>query len=111
MNVACNSERAFTDFTYIARSIMVGSNAILYLPNYYYMRPIAKHHYKPIGKVINIGCFGAIRPLKNHINQAIAAIQLSNEIKVDRSEEHTSELQSPIHLVCRLLLEIGRAHV
>src|SRR5690348_17891275 len=29
-----------------------------------------------------------------------------------RSEEHTSELQSPVHLVCRLLLEkkkIGRA--
>src|SRR5690348_17716048 len=26
-------------------------------------------------------------------------------IAVDRSEEHTSELQSPVHLVCRLLLE------
>src|SRR5258708_16170930 len=25
--------------------------------------------------------------------------------RVDRSEEHTSELQSPDHLVCRLLLE------
>src|SRR5690348_18262482 len=25
--------------------------------------------------------------------------------KPDRSEEHTSELQSPVHLVCRLLLE------
>src|SRR5258706_10701769 len=28
-----------------------------------------------------------------------------------RSEEHTSELQSLTNLVCRLLLEIGRAHV
>src|SRR5690348_17935809 len=34
-----------------------------------------------------------------------------------RSEEHTSELQSPVHLVCRLLLEkkkrkrVGGAHV
>src|SRR5258708_10900694 len=27
------------------------------------------------------------------------------EIEVRRSEEHTSELQSPDHLVCRLLLE------
>src|SRR5947208_6517250 len=27
------------------------------------------------------------------------------EINVPRSEEHTSELQSPDHLVCRLLLE------
>src|SRR5258708_31745680 len=26
-------------------------------------------------------------------------------VKVSRSEEHTSELQSPDHLVCRLLLE------
>src|SRR3989442_7728464 len=28
-----------------------------------------------------------------------------------RSEEHTSELQSRPHLVCRLLLEIRKAHV
>src|SRR5690348_17649293 len=26
-------------------------------------------------------------------------------VLMDRSEEHTSELQSPVHLVCRLLLE------
>src|SRR5690348_17446852 len=26
-------------------------------------------------------------------------------VVVSRSEEHTSELQSPVHLVCRLLLE------
>src|SRR5690348_17917763 len=26
-------------------------------------------------------------------------------LRVQRSEEHTSELQSPVHLVCRLLLE------
>src|SRR5438876_8538576 len=25
--------------------------------------------------------------------------------RIKRSEEHTSELQSPVHLVCRLLLE------
>src|SRR5690348_17964110 len=29
----------------------------------------------------------------------------SNTIYASRSEEHTSELQSPVHLVCRLLLE------
>src|SRR5258708_18434370 len=34
------------------------------------------------------------------------AIQhLLDRAKWDRSEEHTSELQSPDHLVCRLLLE------
>src|SRR4051794_41519057 len=29
---------------------------------------------------------------------------------VERSEEHTSELQSPVHLVCRLLLEKKKKH-
>src|SRR5690348_18164009 len=28
----------------------------------------------------------------------------------ERSEEHTSELQSPVHLVCRLLLEKKKKH-
>src|SRR5258708_31835505 len=30
---------------------------------------------------------------------------LSHDERLERSEEHTSELQSPDHLVCRLLLE------
>src|ERR1039457_4311394 len=30
-------------------------------------------------------------------------------VRADRSEEHTSELQSPCNLVCRLLLEKGKA--
>src|SRR5690348_17498506 len=30
---------------------------------------------------------------------------LSVQVLGSRSEEHTSELQSPVHLVCRLLLE------
>src|SRR5690348_17575331 len=29
---------------------------------------------------------------------------------MSRSEEHTSELQSPVHLVCRLLLEKKKTH-
>src|SRR5258708_23548627 len=29
----------------------------------------------------------------------------AREVALERSEEHTSELQSPDHLVCRLLLE------
>src|SRR5438876_7516639 len=33
-----------------------------------------------------------------------AAHEIQDE-KCSRSEEHTSELQSPVHLVCRLLLE------
>src|SRR5258708_15799000 len=38
---------------------------------------------------------------------AVYAITIAEALKleIDRSEEHTSELQSPDHLVCRLLLE------
>src|SRR5690348_18037088 len=38
---------------------------------------------------------------RRHYGAEITTIDLT----VDRSEEHTSELQSPVHLVCRLLLE------
>src|SRR5258708_18850713 len=35
----------------------------------------------------------------------------SQTLTVARSEEHTSELQSPDHLVCRLLLEKKKKHM
>src|SRR5437762_5455861 len=41
----------------------------------------------------------------NQADQACRAELLSNFGKLARSEEHTSELQSPMYLVCRLLLE------
>src|SRR5690348_18461943 len=31
--------------------------------------------------------------------------RIASSTALQRSEEHTSELQSPVHLVCRLLLE------
>src|SRR5256885_12114774 len=34
-----------------------------------------------------------------------AAVHLVRPLEMNRSEEHTSELQSPCNLVCRLLLE------
>lgn len=67
-------------------SAMVGK-PVAVLPNYY---PIFPHHRRPThddypyctNRVadrghINIGCFGAIRPLKNQLSQAIAAIEFA----------------------------------
>src|SRR5690348_17826638 len=34
-----------------------------------------------------------------------AIVSGDSGVRAGRSEEHTSELQSPVHLVCRLLLE------
>src|SRR5207244_12361943 len=45
------------------------------------------------------------------VADAQAATQvIQGEKLFDRSEEHTSELQSPDHLVCRLLLETKKNH-
>src|SRR5256885_12407419 len=38
-----------------------------------------------------------------HLQVAVGAVDLPEQVR--RSEEHTSELQSPCNLVCRLLLE------
>src|SRR6266487_1971423 len=44
--------------------------------------------------------------LRNHVLRRLeAAVAAPNDAHRRRSEEHTSELQSPVHLVCRLLLE------
>jgi glycosyltransferase involved in cell wall biosynthesis len=49
------------------------------LPNYY---PARMHEAAPHKKsdTIHIGCFGAIRPLKNQLIQAVAAIEYANQI-------------------------------
>src|SRR5690348_17629342 len=41
---------------------------------------------------------------------ARSAARTSRTRPDSRSEEHTSELQSPVHLVCRLLLEKKKQH-
>src|SRR5438876_9152081 len=40
-----------------------------------------------------------------HVRRAQGAVVDPQVVDAPRSEEHTSELQSPVHLVCRLLLE------
>src|SRR5258708_18979320 len=46
---------------------------------------------------------GWIRPPSDRLHQPVCFVDA-------RSEEHTSELQSPDHLVCRLLLEKKKKH-
>src|SRR5258708_15028242 len=43
--------------------------------------------------------------LESHTNATGFPGQTTNNLDCTRSEEHTSELQSPDHFVCRLLLE------
>src|SRR6266487_1385616 len=45
------------------------------------------------------------RPLRHRYRRPMVGTDRPRPPGLLRSEEHTSELQSPVHLVCRLLLE------
>jgi hypothetical protein len=56
---------------------------IIYLPNYYpkdYKKKLVKEKNRYLSEKywIDVACFGAVRPLKNHVVQAIAAIKYCN---------------------------------
>lgn len=54
---------------------------VAYLPNYYPVsRMVPPHFSRNHRNYVNVGCFGAIRPLKNHLVQAIAALKFAENI-------------------------------
>jgi hypothetical protein len=73
VTLSVNSRRMDDQFTELLK------RPILYLPNYYptYSENVCKQNKKHI----DIGCFGAIRPLKNQLIQAVAAINFGNSLK------------------------------
>lgn len=79
--VACNSPRSLRD---IRNYIKIKNNwtdkttnkKIIYLPNYYKLDYNQKK-IKKSDQYIDIGCFGAVRPFKNHLTQALAAIEFA----------------------------------
>lgn len=69
VRVAFNDERAVDAFR-----PLLGDSA--YLPNFYHVceKPAKQHD-----GVYRIGCFGAIRPMKNQLLQALAAVRFADE--------------------------------
>src|SRR5438876_3869052 len=62
---------------------------------------------QPLDKIIDAtegltAIVGTVRPSDQATGRTVPTIAVNPSV---RSEEHTSELQSPVHLVCRLLLE------
>src|SRR5256885_14499792 len=51
------------------------------------------------------------RRAEGHADRAADDVDHGPELGLGRSEEHTSELQSPCNLVCRLLLEKKKKHM
>lgn len=98
--LACNSKEATEDYRRMAKSTGLDPHLVVYLPNYYesevfenvtqtdfvqwHVRTMlgCRPRSEDMRSVINVGCFGAVRPLKNHFNQAFAAITLANELGV-----------------------------
>jgi hypothetical protein len=91
--LACNSPEATSDFRELAVATGANPEYVIYLPNYYRAKPPTKSRFMTglwkflrwigiRGRMpklheegeLHVGCFGAIRPLKNHLHQAIAAI-------------------------------------
>lgn len=82
--LACNDVRADREFrlmisTYKPEWTDELKSRCVYLPNYY---PVHFTPRRPPTKsdVVNIGCFGAIRPLKNQLIQAVAAVEYAKAI-------------------------------
>lgn len=59
---------------------LLGSE-VLYLPNYYKVDCTSSCKFTSNSRKLNVGIFGAIRPLKNTLTQAVASINYANLVK------------------------------
>ena len=87
--VAVNSPQMVEELHLIIKSSWINAfrddddykhlNKIVFLPNFYPRECLKKKHHNE-RDTIDIGCFGAIRPLKNQLIQAVAAIKFANKL-------------------------------
>lgn len=73
--IGINSKKMLNDM----RSVIPKElhHKLVYQPNYYWNNPVERRLWDD--GYFHIGCFGAIRPLKNHLAQAIASINFARE--------------------------------
>lgn len=65
--------------SYNALSVILSEKRLCYLSNVY-LGPRRRIEFDNDKPDIDVACFGAIRPLKNHLNQALAAIQFAQDM-------------------------------
>lgn len=78
-HMAVNSPKSFTDVMDMLTAVYGKDYArekLLYLPNYYWNKVSFREH-KPLDCTFDIGCFGAFRPYKNQMVQAVAAVEFA----------------------------------
>ncbi len=75
VGVIANSAETYEAFRHI-----LPPKTVTYLPNVYlphFRKPVALN---PEKQHLDVACFGAVRPMKNHLAQAIAAIELAGDL-------------------------------
>lgn len=81
IEVMCNAPRAVSDMAVVAMGCGLNPSGITYGPNVYPVPRLCEMTpHKRKTDFIDIGCFGAVRPLKNHMTQAIAAIAFAETL-------------------------------
>ena len=79
VEVSANSFRAARDLYYLTP---------VFLPNYY---PLSEREAPDLSiHPLRIGCFGAIRPMKNQLAQAFAAVNFAKQVHARRLEFHVN---------------------
>jgi len=79
--IACNAPRILEQMKfYTSMASPSYKYKVLYLPNHYPTTFKNKTSHFNSGDIIHIGCFGAVRPLKNHLIQALASIEFATLI-------------------------------
>jgi len=63
--------------SYDAFQTIIPSSLLFYLPNVYISKP--RRTFYRDKNTLDIGCFGAVRPMKNQLIQALAAIQFARD--------------------------------
>jgi len=84
VHIAVNAPRTMNDIKHYLRIKMGWLNnmvnkKVIYLPNFYPQKYKVKK-FNVNDDTIDISCFGAVRPFKNHLNQAMAAIKFADKI-------------------------------
>src|SRR5207244_11711876 len=94
--------------------LLISFHHVLFVPFLYSPSPLVCHFFfivTPTTEIYTLSLHDALPILDgcNHLlfgsDPPFIHLLLSKQQVDERSEEHTSELQSPDHLVCRLLLE------
>ena len=81
--LSCNAPRMLEEVRFYIQTVNSYTDEevvkkVVYLPNYYPIESKSKPYNKD-KDTIDIGCFGAIRPLKNHLVQVHAALRFAEE--------------------------------